>query len=362
MRSGDRYSGLDISIAEQLGRDLGCRVHFVPFAWPELLDQLERGDFDLAVSGITMRPERALAALFSRPYARTGVVILTPEESKLRELGDFAPTVRVAVNRGGHLERWTRANLPDVQLETVLENLSLPQLLRSGRVDAIVTDTAEASAWAVPASTLGPLSTDYKAVLVHPQHPELADRIDRWIVEQETNGTLRRMRAERLGEAQTISAEDATMHSFAALARLRLSLMPLVAAAKSSIGKNVTDGAQEQRVIDRARSWSTRPTPRIDSVYRALIELAKKIQRRSSGAGSPPSLSELRDAIRNVDRQIVRELDRLPDRPAGSWRSVLAPINETLPLEERDLDNLARALSTTADSGQTALEPGARGR
>ncbi len=346
IRTPKGSAGLDIAIAEQLGRDLGCRVELVAFRWPALLGQLERGAFDVAASGITMRPERALAGVFSRPYARTGVVIITADEYQLLDLHAVNHRdIRVAVNRGGHLERWARAHLPNARIETVDDNRALPDQLRSGRVAAIVTDTAEAVSWSLAGRQLGPFSTDYKAMLIHPRQRDLPERIDHWLAEREADGTLHRLRSHFLGGGQAGDAGAATVQAVAALARLRLSLMPLVAAAKSTIGKTVTDRVQEKRVIDRARSWSDHPSERIDQVFRVLIALAVKIQRRSADDGPAPSLEELRTAIHNIDRQIVRELDRLPTFTDRHWRSALAPIQESLPLQPGEIDDLADALS-----------------
>jgi ABC-type amino acid transport substrate-binding protein len=351
LRSTDGLSGLDVDLARRLGSDLDCEIEWVVFRWPELLGILDRQEADIAFGGITMRPERALHGLFSRPYARTGVVVVAAPSSGLRTLGDCRePGARIAVNRGGHLERWTRHHLAGATIESVTDNQSLPALLRAGRVDAIVTDTAEVATWSLAARRLGPFTTDYKAILVGPERNGLAARIDRWLVDRESDGSLAAARSGSLDDPQTESSAAATMQAIAALVRLRLDLMPLVAGAKASTGKRVTDAGQEARVIERARSWSARPSERIDGVFGALIELAKQVQRDAGGRDGAASLQDLRIAIAGVDRQIVRELDRLPDATAPRWREVLSPVLEHLPLEKRDLDPLVRVLAASVAS------------
>ncbi len=364
LADGDDIDGLDVDLARRLGVDLGCRVELVQFAWPDLLERLGRGDFELALGGITMRAERALRGIYSRPYARTGVTVLTRRDSALQSLTDLnRPEVRVAVNRGGHLERWARANLVRADLRPTSDNRSLPVLLAEARVDAIVTDSAEARDWADAGRLLGPYSTDYKAVLVAAPHAALAAQIDAWLAAREVDGWLASLRTRHLGDVQAENARSATRQSIAALVRLRLWLMPLVAAAKRASGSPVVDAAQERLVIERARSWSGDPGPRIDAVFAALIELAKLVQERSAPADAPPPLAVLRDAIARIDRQLVREIDRIEDAPLSdesprdAWDAELAPVVQDLPLRVSDLDVLANALR--GERGQV-VAPGAR--
>ncbi|HSG90170.1 MAG TPA: transporter substrate-binding domain-containing protein, partial [Pseudomonadales bacterium] len=50
--------GFDVDVAKRLARDLGMRIEWVPFRWPELERRLRAGDFDVVMSGVTWRPER----------------------------------------------------------------------------------------------------------------------------------------------------------------------------------------------------------------------------------------------------------------------------------------------------------------
>src|SRR5712691_11300219 len=53
--SGER-SGFDIDLAMRLARDLGRAAEFVSFRWPELQNEMREARFDLAASGVTIRP------------------------------------------------------------------------------------------------------------------------------------------------------------------------------------------------------------------------------------------------------------------------------------------------------------------
>src|SRR3989442_7608841 len=72
----DRLEGLDVEVARRFARDSGRRLELVRFRWPELTRDLAAGRFDLAMGRVTLRPERAVAGVFTRPVAAAGAVVL----------------------------------------------------------------------------------------------------------------------------------------------------------------------------------------------------------------------------------------------------------------------------------------------
>ncbi|HWZ91210.1 MAG TPA: transporter substrate-binding domain-containing protein, partial [Polyangiaceae bacterium] len=59
--TGKTFVGFDVELGKRLAKDFGVRAEFVRFAWPELTQALKAGQFDLAMSGITLRGDRCLA-------------------------------------------------------------------------------------------------------------------------------------------------------------------------------------------------------------------------------------------------------------------------------------------------------------
>jgi chorismate mutase len=109
--------------------------------------------------------------------------------------------------------------------------------------------------------------------------------------------------------------------TLAALIRLRLDVMPSVAAAKRTAGLPLVDEAQESRVIERVRAC--RPSRR---TRRRCIASSSNCRRRCSAtpAGTnAATLAELRDAIARIDAQLVRELDRTPAEDVDVWQPAL---------------------------------------
>lgn len=343
-----RFEGLDADLTQRFAADFGVGVEFVRFRWPALTAFLAQDAFDVAASGVTMRPERALAGRYSRPYARTGAMLLIrdadtkrfPSAAALNSLG-----TRLVVNAGGHLERLARERFPRARLEAVADNLLLPELVMAARADAAMTDSAEIVRWRRPGLiALGPISTDYKALLLPANADELALRLDAWLVAREEDGWLNERRREWIGEIAAATPDAMGRRAVAALVGLRLGLMPAVAAAKRASGASVEDTTQEARVVARVRAASTVPD-RAEVVYRQLIEMSKDVQRGTNHAEFAATLAELRDAIGRIDEQLVRELDRSTSADQREWLGTLSDALGAFGLDQTRLDTLAAALA-----------------
>ena len=63
-----KVRGFDVDIAGMIARDLGRRPQFVQVAWASIEQSVERGDFDLGMSGVEDRPELRERHAVSIPY------------------------------------------------------------------------------------------------------------------------------------------------------------------------------------------------------------------------------------------------------------------------------------------------------
>ena len=317
-----RPSGFDVAVAERLARDLGRPLSIVSFQWPELVAQLRAAAFDVAMSGVTVRADRAVVLRFTRPYAVAGavVVVRAADATRFRRVADMnQPGVRVAVNAGGHLERVARQHFPRATVRPQRDNLALPTALTDGTADAVVSDVFEARTWAGELLILGPFTRDRKAYAVGPDAVELRRTIDAWLAAREADGWLNEQRRRWLGAGAVWTPQDAAIEALVAAIDLRLQLMPLVAAVKRRAGLPVEDPAQEARVLERTRTAASTLGMDADGVvafFGLQIEVAKAVEHpteAASGAatvGDEPSLETVRAAVAAVSDQLIDELAR----------------------------------------------------
>jgi cyclohexadienyl dehydratase len=328
--------GFDPAIARAYAADRGLRIQWVRFRWPELVADLKSGRFDVAMSGITVRPERLIAGRFSVPVTTSGALVLLGEGVAATDLQSLdRADIRIAVNAGGHLERVARERFSAADLRAVPDNAEVRQLLRRGAVDAVVTDTLEAPYWRAEnpgLEVLGPFTRDRKAYLVASENQDLARELDSWLLDREADGTLALLRSEHLGGG-VAAATAAPLPALVASIERRLSLMPLVAEAKLRGALPVEAPERERRVLNAAVEAARRAATRegvvpLDEVavrefYAAQIRAAKSTQRRvqaeaHSRALHHPSFDldrELRPALLRIGEQMASLLVRLPVSP-----------------------------------------------
>ncbi len=330
-------SGFAIEVAQRLASDLGFDLEFWPFDWPDLTAAMVAGDFDLAMSGVTWRPARAAVGWMSRAVAAGGPCVVSAA-------GGPEPPSRVAVNRGGILERWTRERFGGgaSEITAVDDNLSLPGRLERNEVDAFVTDSFEVEhfgrdGWRRRCEA--PL--DRKVFWVGPgRADELGPAVDRWV--QRNERWLEARREEWFGRGQR---RDELDHLLDLTAR-RLAFMPVIAVWKAERGVPIEDQERERLVLAAAEStaveFGLEPRP-VREWFALQIDLAKAVQRRTAAAEPTLDLDEVRPALIRLGERQVRALRALAGASAEPPEAV-----DLLPLElwltEPEMDRVRAGL------------------
>ncbi len=366
--SADRPEGYGPALLDAFATSAKVDVAWTRFKWPELTHDLLAGQFDVAADGITVRPERSVAGRFTVPIAWGGAVLLLRRPAWLPAGATTAasldrPGLRIAVNRGGHLERVTRAVFHAATIDAIPDNAGVRAALARGDADAAMTNTFEAPQWAegLGIERIGPLTHDVTSLWLRADRSDLAEHLDEWLLQEEENGRLGALRRRALGEAGA-APSALPLDALLAATLERLALMPFVAAAKQVTAKNVTDTAQEDRVIATAleavkkaadkRAASAPDAARSAAFFRIQIEAAKDVQQHS-----PPSATtsfaletELRPAIARITARMAFLIVRLP---RGLTRAaVLARAKEVLAesgVDDRRIEELASALVSLSD-------------
>ena len=132
------FVGLDIEMAGRLAAALGVQLELVPTSWPSLMKNFTAGNFDVAMSGVSITAERRTHGLFSLPYLRDGKTPITRCENQARfqTLAQIdRPGVRVVVNPGGTNERFARAHLRHATLIVWPDNTTIFDRIVQGEAD-----------------------------------------------------------------------------------------------------------------------------------------------------------------------------------------------------------------------------------
>ena len=89
-----RLIGFEVDLARAIARELGVEARQVQNAWDSLIPALDRGDFDIALNGMEITPEKK-KRLFTRPY------YIFTEQLAVRKEED-----RIGASRICGAERW----------------------------------------------------------------------------------------------------------------------------------------------------------------------------------------------------------------------------------------------------------------
>ena len=208
----DTLAGIDIDLAQAFAESLGLKLEWVETSWPTLTSDLQRGAFDLALSGISRTLARAAVpeSSFSEPYHRGGKAPIIRCEDQTRFITWDAidqPGVRAVVNPGGTNEAFARSRYQHASLRVHEDNRTIFQEIAEGRADVMVTDLIEVQLWAGRDSRLCPaLGTERLtyaekgAWVAAPPDSPLTTLFNLWLTQQQGSGALaERFRAHGVG-------------------------------------------------------------------------------------------------------------------------------------------------------------------
>ncbi|MCW3101452.1 MAG: glutamine-binding periplasmic protein of glutamine transporter, partial [Chthonomonadaceae bacterium] len=182
---GKKPIGFDIDLGNEIGKELGVKVRWIPTAWSGVLGALEAHKCDLIISGVTITEERKKTTAFSRPYFPSGQTIARRKGDttvqKLQDLKDRRVSVQeettgqYALQKLGvpkdHINRFDK--LEDGLTDVV-----------NGKSDAAVADLPalkESLRKGYPQLELtgGLFTSEYVGVWMRKGEPELRDAINR---------------------------------------------------------------------------------------------------------------------------------------------------------------------------------------
>jgi polar amino acid transport system substrate-binding protein len=220
--------GFEVELAAALAKELGRPIEFQQYNYDSLVVGLQRGDFDFAMNGLEITPDRQERLRLSRPYYRYRLQLVTRadetrffslEQCKLVDgtvgtLGDTAASRLLDARK-------IRAKVYDGQAEPY-------QDLELGRIDAVLLDEPIAVYYALSNPKLRfvgePFAEGQYAIALRKDQEQLATEVDAALDRLEARGELR-----RIAERWEMPQSDVLQQTGKALTFARY--MPLLCAA-----------------------------------------------------------------------------------------------------------------------------------
>lgn len=139
------WSGIDVTMAEDLADTLDVKLELVQTTWSDLLTDLE-SSCDVAMGGISFNTDRAAEVFFSTATVQDGKAAIARCEdmdrfATIEDINQAGTTVITPI--GGTNEPFADENFPDAEVVKWDDNNTIFNEIIEGRADVMVTDASE---------------------------------------------------------------------------------------------------------------------------------------------------------------------------------------------------------------------------
>ncbi len=141
------YKGFDIDVMNELAKDMGVQLKFVPTEWKTLINGIVADKYDMTTSA-SITPQRIRAVGFTKSYYQVSTVPLTLKKNldRFKDWEDInKPEVTVAVTLGTSQEQQVRKFFPNAKIRAIEAPARDYHEVLSGRAQVSVTSNLEAS-------------------------------------------------------------------------------------------------------------------------------------------------------------------------------------------------------------------------
>jgi len=196
-----KVTGFDVEVAEEIANGLGRKAQFVQVAWASIDQSVQRGDFDLGMSGVEDTPARRAALAATIPYYEFTETITVRKEDRdrFRSLEDLRGR-RVGTLGGTMayeqlLEAQKTLGITPVSYD---DDVHPYEDVLSGRLDAVLLDNIIAARAMKRTAGLythydKPVATGHYIIVLAHENSALRDRVNAILNARMRDGTLERI-------------------------------------------------------------------------------------------------------------------------------------------------------------------------
>lgn len=144
----DTIIGIDISIVEEIAKDLGVQLEIVDTSFDGLLAALNSDKVDIVIAGMNPDEERRKAVDFTKIYyeANQGVLIRAEDKDKIKSIADLSGK-NVGAQLGTTQEDIAKSQMKDSNLVSLGKIPDLVMELKNKKIDALVVELPVANGY-----------------------------------------------------------------------------------------------------------------------------------------------------------------------------------------------------------------------
>ncbi len=193
----DNIAGVDISIAQEISKDLGVQLKIVDMGFDGLLEALNTDKVDIIISGMNPDEERKKAVDFSRIYYESaqGVLVRAPDKDKIKSITDLDGK-KVGAQLGTVQEKIAKEQIKHAELVTLGKIPDLVMDLKNKKIDALIVELPVANGYVKNYNDLTVSKVQVKeetgefAIAVKKGNSELLKLIDRSLDRMMKDGSI----------------------------------------------------------------------------------------------------------------------------------------------------------------------------
>lgn len=185
--------GIDIDLAQLIADELGYELVMEAMLFDGLVTAVATGKIDLAIAGMTVKPERLESVDFTDAYCTATQVIIVKEGSEIKEIADLAGK-KIGVQLGTTGDYYATDDVESAEVSRYEKAVDAVSDVAAGRLDAVVVDNGPAQVFVqkFPGTVILPyeLTSEEYAIAVNKQNTELRDKINALLTVVKEDGRL----------------------------------------------------------------------------------------------------------------------------------------------------------------------------
>lgn len=192
------FDGIDVVIANEIAKSMGKELVIEDMEFDGLLASVQTGKIDMAVAGMTIKPERLQSVDFSVPYYKaTQVIVVAADNEDIKSAEDIKEGKKVGVVLG-----YTGDSIVTDDLKVSEDNITranrgvdVVQDVKNGKLDAVVIDSytgkalAEKNGLKVVEDAEAFEAEEY-AIAIAKGNTELLEKVNAKLTEMLENGEI----------------------------------------------------------------------------------------------------------------------------------------------------------------------------
>jgi Na+/H+-dicarboxylate symporter/ABC-type amino acid transport substrate-binding protein len=208
--------GYDMAFAYELAYDLDCQLELVPMHYDSLIEELNNGSYDIAMSAVTINEPRLKGLTFTSAYMSPRLCFVVPLKMKKQftSVGNIQQNdqIEIAVLKGSAYESIARELFPHNKLLLLKSYTDFPV---EGKSAALLWEEQEAIAWslchrdyriAFPQPSIG---RDTLAYAIRNDSPHFLHYLNQWLDLKRTQGyTTRQYELWVKGKTEIAAAQE----------------------------------------------------------------------------------------------------------------------------------------------------------